>query len=63
MRGQDFQIPSMNKAGNAGLPLPMVDGIAFVDPELVLGQGFIRVDTDVTYTPGAAARPRQWLAE
>jgi hypothetical protein len=53
---QGLLIPAINKAGAAGLPLPTVNGITFVNPELVLGDGYIQIATDVTYSPSSSKR-------
>eukprot|EP00118_Oscarella_pearsei_P000198 m.4415 g.4415 ORF g.4415 m.4415 type:complete len:501 (+) comp10700_c0_seq1:23-1525(+) len=44
-------IPFLNQYGAVGFPIPVVDGITFVDPKLDLGNGYIQVSTDLKYTP------------
>jgi len=52
---QGIVLPQLNKAGAKGIPIPIVDGVQFVKPEIVFGPDWVRVDTDVSYTPTAAA--------
>lgn len=42
-------LPQINHAGAVGFPLPLLDGVALVHPEIVLTDGLVRIDTDVSY--------------
>ncbi len=37
----------------SGLPLPTVNGIALVNPSVTLGNGYMVIETDITYVPSA----------
>ena len=34
-----------------GFPIPTLDGIALINPEIVFDNGAIRIDTDIAYDP------------
>jgi hypothetical protein len=51
---QGIVLPQLNHAGSKGIPIPVVDGVQFVNPEIVFGPDWVRVDTDVKYIPSAA---------
>ena len=38
-----------------GFPIPALDGMSLVKPALSLGPGYLVFDTDLYYSPGAAA--------
>jgi len=40
----------MNKAGAKGVPIPIIDGVQLIEPQIVLGDGVVRVDADVKYS-------------
>ncbi|XP_030832049.1 bactericidal permeability-increasing protein-like [Strongylocentrotus purpuratus] len=44
-------IPDLNKLGAVGAPLPQLDGFNFTKPVVSLGEGFLKIGTDLTYTP------------
>lgn len=45
-----FIVPFLNKNyGEPGFQIPTVDGVTFVNPEIVLGQGYVVVSTDFSY--------------
>ncbi|XP_064385923.1 bactericidal permeability-increasing protein-like [Halichondria panicea] len=46
-----FVIPTVNQYANAGIPIPIVDGISFVNPSISFGQGYVLVSTDINYKP------------
>jgi hypothetical protein len=46
-----FVIPLLNTYTHKGLEIPMFDGISFVNPQLVLGQNYLMVSTDINYKP------------
>jgi len=53
-------LPAINKVLEKGFPLPVVQGLTFVNPELVFGAGYLLVATDVNFNPalsGVADRP------
>ena len=52
---QGVLLPQLNHAGSKGIPIPMIDGVQFIRPEIVFGPNWVRVDTDINYT--AAALP------
>ena len=47
----DGVIPAVNKQLATGIVLPTVPGVAFQDPSLVWGDGYLGITTDFTYTP------------
>lgn len=51
---QGILLPQLNSAGAKGIPIPMVDGVQFVNPEIVFGEDWVRVDTDIRYNTTAA---------
>ena len=48
---QEFVIKELNKYAAAGLQIPLVDGVQLISPQIILGKGFIVVDTDINYKP------------
>lgn len=42
----------LNKIGDVGFPLPVVDGVQLVNAEVTPGKGFNLIATDVKYSPG-----------
>jgi hypothetical protein len=58
---QAFLLPGLNKHIEKGFPLPIIDDVSFVNPEVKFAQGYIYIGTDVNYTPSAtkASRPVQ----
>jgi len=50
---QEVIVPQLNKHITQGFPIPTVDGLTFVGPEIVFGDGYVRIDTDISYTPSA----------
>jgi len=51
---QGVVLPKINTAGAKGAAIPMVDGVRLVKPQIVFGDGYVRVDSDVTYEPSVA---------
>lgn len=53
----------LNKIGDVGFPLPVVDGVQLVNAEVTPGKGFNLIATDVKYSPGKSDatdnRPRE----
>lgn len=45
----------LNKIGDVGFPLPVVDGVQLVNAEITSGKGFNLIETDVKYSPGKGA--------
>lgn len=48
-------VPEINKKANEGFPLPSFDGLALVNPDVVVTPSGVRIDTDISYTPSAEA--------
>jgi hypothetical protein len=46
-----FLLPGLNKHLEKGFPLPIVDGMSFVNPAIVFQQSFLAIATDVVYKP------------
>ena len=46
---KSFVIPALNKHASKGLVIPTVDGISFVNPELMFGENYGLVATDINY--------------
>jgi len=46
-------LPDINKIANAGVPLPTVEGLSFVNTELKFSAGFVNLASDLSYTPPA----------
>lgn len=46
-----FVIPVANTYAVRGLEIPLVDGVAFVNPKVSFGEGYILVSSDVNYKP------------
>lgn len=44
-------VQQLNQAGANGFPIPTLDGIALMNPEIVFEDGAIRIDTDIAYDP------------
>ncbi len=44
-------VPLMNDVLGVGLPLPVVPGLTFVNPQILFGDGYMEVSTSATYTP------------
>merc|ERR1712130_576077 len=42
-------LPKLNAAFEKGIKIPSIEGLEFVSPSILLGKGFARVSTDVTY--------------
>lgn len=47
-------IPLLNSFANQGVPIPLVDGVSFVNPAITLANGYIEVSTDFLYKPTQA---------
>lgn len=47
----DTLVNQLNLAGGSGLPIPTMEGVEFVHPELVWDTNTIRIDTDIRYVP------------
>lgn len=58
-----YIIPALNSYLNKGFPLPIVDGVALVNPAVNFRAGYLEVETDFKYTPSAidAMRRRAWI--
>ncbi len=50
-------VPFVNYYLANGVSLPTVKNVAFVNPQIVYGEGFFSVATDVTYSPSTLLRP------
>jgi hypothetical protein len=46
-----FLIPSLNKVGEKGIPIPNVDDVRFTNAKLNLETSALRIETDVAYVP------------
>jgi len=46
-----FVVPMLNKKLEPGFPIPSVDGVSFVDPEVTWHDGFVMIATDFKYQP------------
>eukprot|EP00762_Andalucia_godoyi_P008406 ANDGO_04651.mRNA.1 hypothetical protein len=44
-------VPFANQIAAAGLPIPVVNGISFANPAVVIADGYLAVATDISYTP------------
>ncbi|XP_070536307.1 bactericidal permeability-increasing protein-like isoform X2 [Ptychodera flava] len=44
-------IPYLNDKGKKGFPLPSIEGVEFINPEIVLKKNVIQVGTDLKYVP------------
>ena len=44
-------LPLVNGVANVGWPIPVIDGVELVDSEIILGDGYILIGTDVNYQP------------
>nr|XP_054763183.1 bactericidal permeability-increasing protein-like [Lytechinus pictus] len=44
-------VPKLNQLGAVGVPLPQLEGFNFTKPVVTLGEGFLKIGTDLTYTP------------
>ncbi|XP_041453976.1 bactericidal permeability-increasing protein-like [Lytechinus variegatus] len=44
-------VPKLNQLGAVGVPLPQLEGFNFTKPVVSLGEGFLKIGTDLTYTP------------
>ena len=53
---QTYLLPGLNKHLTKGFPLPIIDDVSFVNPEVRFAQGFVYIGTDVTYTPSTKAK-------
>merc|ERR1712146_481278 len=53
-----FLLPGLNKHIAKGFPLPTVDGISFVNPEIKFAMDYVYVGTDIKYTPTAKREMR-----
>lgn len=48
-------VQQLNQAGANGFPIPTLDGIALMNPEIVFEDGAIRIDTDIAYDPHSSS--------
>jgi hypothetical protein len=48
LAGTDMHLKRLDY-GEPGFQIPTVDGVTFVNPEIVLGQGYVVVSTDFSY--------------
>lgn len=53
---ETYLLPGLNKHLTKGFPLPIIDDVSFVNPEVRFAQGFVYIGTDVTYTPSTKAK-------
>ena len=44
------------------VPIPIIDGVELINPQIVLGDGVVRVDADVHYSSSKAASHRRVAA-
>ncbi|KJE90290.1 LBP/BPI/CETP family protein [Capsaspora owczarzaki ATCC 30864] len=51
-------IPLLNAYINGGFAIPTIEGITFVDPEIILGDDYIQIDTNINYVPTSE---RSWV--
>jgi len=48
-------IPAINSALKVGFPLPSVQGLTLINPELTFGPHYLCIGSNITYTPEAGA--------
>eukprot|EP00762_Andalucia_godoyi_P004341 ANDGO_05466.mRNA.1 Putative BPI/LBP family protein At1g04970 len=44
-------VPMVNSLLVSGVAIPVVDGISFVNPEVLTGDGYLAIATDISYSP------------
>eukprot|EP00055_Hartaetosiga_balthica_P004441 m.11608 g.11608 ORF g.11608 m.11608 type:complete len:503 (+) comp3865_c0_seq2:95-1603(+) len=44
-------LPGLNKAIGKGIPLPTIDGVSFVNSQVLFNPGYLVIDTDISYNP------------
>ena len=54
-----YIVPALNAYAQRGFPLPVVDGVALVNPSVQTFDGYVAVATDFKYTPSGLAKLRQ----
>ena len=42
-----------NATGQAGIPIPVLEGVHFINPQVVYEEGAVRVETDIQYQPSS----------
>ena len=48
---QVYVVPALNRDGARGLPIPTLDGVTLIKPNVSLGNGYLIVDADMSYQP------------
>lgn len=55
---QAFLLPELNKHIEKGFPLPIVDGVSFVNPEVKFADSYLYIGTDVHYNSSTTTAAR-----
>eukprot|EP00050_Salpingoeca_kvevrii_P006009 m.286929 g.286929 ORF g.286929 m.286929 type:complete len:601 (-) comp11670_c0_seq1:2389-4191(-) len=46
-----YVIPSLNKQGNKGFPIPIFSGVSLKNPAVNIQNGYVEIETDISYNP------------